>query len=170
MINKLAFVSLALLIAGCGATNLNMDDPTAVASGIKVSVDEYSKKETITGPLITNPNKTGMITWGAQEYLLSKTEESIVLVLSDSFPGWRHYYKAIDIDGNEMEFSHLGKQVTKNCNLGTCLVIEKVGISLSEEYLSTRMKSGLDIKIYGDTSTVLKVSGTYVSTFLEAID
>jgi len=169
---KLIFgiLPFVLLLNGCAATKLDMNNPVDIASGIKVSMDEYSKKETISGPLISNPNKSGMITWGAQQFLLTETDGVIMLALSDSFPGWRNYYKAIDIDGNELNFTHVNKTVTNNCSLGTCLVIEDVAISLSESYLSDRKNNGLNIKIYGEKDTIIKVSGVYVTTFLDAIN
>ena len=55
-------------LSSCGVQTLDMNDRSAVVSGITVEQDDYTKVTSVRGPSITEPNQTGYIQWGTKDY------------------------------------------------------------------------------------------------------
>ena len=111
-----------------------------------------------------------MITWGGRKYYINKVAGKYFVELTDTFPNeYRYYSSAIDLNGKALKVIKVAKEQTGNCDraLG-CLVMEVIKIPVSENYLNSKKRSGLDIKVTGSNGeSILSIPAQYIQAVMD---
>lgn len=186
------FISFILFFAPISASaKENFSNLEAIESGIEISVDEYTKIKTISGPVIITQSKTAdffqspfvfkitsffknplVLTDSKQVRLVSKINDSglntIYIELKDTYQDeWRFYSRAVDKEGNQIDFQKIDSQNTGLCVMKTCNKLEEVRILIDIEYLENNKEAGIDIQVYGlRGESKIFIPSQYIKSFL----
>lgn len=186
------FISFILFFAPISASaKENFSNLEAIESGIEISVDEYTKIKTISGPVIITQSKTAdffrspfvfkitsffknplVLTDSKQVRLVSKINNSglntIYIELKDTYQDeWRFYSRAVDKEGNQIDFQKIDSQNTGLCVMKTCNKLEEVRILIDIEYLENNKEAGIDIQVYGlRGESKIFIPSQYIKSFL----
>ena len=190
------FISFILFFAPISASaKENFSNLEAIASGIEISVDEYTKTKTISGPVIITQSKTAdffqspfvfkitsffknplILTDSKQVRLVSKINDNglntIYIELKDTYQDeWRFYSKAVDKEGNQIDFQKIDSQNTGLCVMKTCNKLEEARILIGIEYLENNKEAGIDIQIYGlKGESKIFIPSQYIKSFLNYLN
>ena len=186
------FISFILFFGPISASaKENFSNLEAIASGIEISVDEYTKTKTISGPVIITQNKTAdffrspfvfkitsffknplVLTDSKEVRLVSKINDNglntIYIELKDTYQDeWRFYSRAVDKEGNQIDFQKIDSQNTGLCVMKTCNKLEEVRILIDIEYLENNKEAGIDIQVYGlRGESKIFIPSQYIKSFL----
>ena len=157
----------AILIIGC----VPMATPRDVADSTTLKFDSYAKKYAVMGGNLydvheknssvnsSHASLSGELTKGAEA-------EDIDLALSCHFKYWFFLDRAIDSDGIKFKAAVLSRDVISGDDLSELVMIE-----FKRSYLESKKESGLNIKFYGDSgSVIIRVPSFYIIGFLEKYD
>ena len=190
------FISFILFFAPISASaKENFSNLEAIASGIEISVDEYTKIKTISSPVIITQSKTAdffqspfvfkitsffknplILTDSKQVRLVSKINDNglntIYIELKDTYQDeWRFYSKAVDKEGNQIDFQKIDSQNTGLCVMKTCNKLEEARILIGIEYLENNKEAGIDIQIYGlKGESKIFIPSQYIKSFLNYLN
>ena len=193
---NIIFISFLLFFASISVSaKENFTNLEAIASGIEISVDEYTKTKTISGPVIITQSKTAdffqspfvfkitsffknplILTDSKQVRLVSKINDNglntIYIELKDTYQDeWRFYSRAVDKEGNQIDFQKIDSQNTGLCVMKTCNKLEEARILIDIEYLENNKEAGIDIQVYGlRGESKIFLPSQYIKSFLNYLN
>ncbi len=189
------FISFIFFFAPISASaKVNFLALESITSGIEITVDQYTNTKTISGPLFITQSKTAnffrspfvlkitsffknplVLTSSKQVRLVSKINNNglntAYIELKDTYQDeWRIYSRAIDKEGNQMNFQKIDIQ-NGLCVMSSCNRIEESRIFINLEYLENTKESGIDIQVYGQRGgTKVILSSDYIISFLSYLN
>lgn len=161
---KIALLSIVLTTSGC-MTPEQLEarrTPERAAELTKSEYDPYKRETVFTGPsyyvgshvVILRSVKTGFNEIRHQIYVQA------------SFPEWAFLNSAFDLNGNQLPFVPVSKDVG-SCSRYGCTVYEHIALPVSQAYLESNMHTGINIKLFGKSgSAEVKVPANYIIGYL----
>lgn len=157
---KIKLILMALILAGCSTLYPTWNKTSQdIISSAKVSEDTFDKTKTINFPKVTpytlQDRKDVLGQWETlpgQFYLRGVIKESNpvkyqIIIATNNASEWGFYERALDSDGNKLDFSKAGADV--KTSYSSALPVEYMTITLSEDYLKSHINNNLIIKVYG---------------------
>jgi hypothetical protein len=164
---KIFLFSLAVLFfAGCAPILKSSQD---FADHTHLLFDKYKKTYTVDGYKFTVkefPPTGHSEEINLEAFLHEGMDDVIYLAVNCGMESWSFFDGATDFNGNELKVDI----VSRNLISGD-LVIERVAVNLSREYLESMKESGLNIRLEGKRGNqTVKVPSAYIIGFLEKYD
>lgn len=169
-LSRTGLIIVLALMSGC-ATTVMLETPAAVADHTSLKVDEYKKTKTIeTVRFYTGKHMMGRYHFrallGASDEV--ETYQLYVYETRSSADGWAFFTSAVDIDGNQLSFLPIDREVMKN---GGGWTQEHMAIGLDRAYLDKAAINGINVRLDGQrASLVVKVPAVQVAGFLMKVD
>lgn len=158
---KITKIFLAVvLFAGCSTLYPTWNKTSQdIINSAKVSEDTFAKTKTVNFAKVTpytlQDRKAVLGQWATLEgqfYLrgIVKENEPVkyqIVIATNNASDWGFYERALDSDGNKLNFSIAGADVKSGYNSAT--PVEYMTITLPNEYLKSHINDNLIIKVYG---------------------
>lgn len=165
-----AFIAaiVAVSIFGCAEPRprLNINDPTAVSSAIKVKRDDFKKQTEYIGPNAASDTLSDGLYLRAWKFDGSEKSEFQIYVMDHYYKEWRFYDSAYDSKGTKLDAMVISRKVD-SCSQYSCSHIEHIGINVTRDYLENNQDTGINLKISGKAGEeIFYLPAGYIKAFL----
>ncbi len=180
MKNLILITIIFLNLISCAGI-INVKTKESVIEKSTITIDSFKKTYWLKAPkmrsnLIIEGTKKDKAEWQVDMYFLRAMKEGkntnidiIQIYVSHDGTDWYFFNHAVDDSGREMEFIEISKNTSSATRYGVG-IIEDFAITVSEDYLNSKVNDGIAIKIYGEQGNrMLKIPSFYIQGFLEKL-
>lgn len=158
----LAALAALTILSAC----VNLNDPQAIKTAIRVEHDDFKKHTNFTGPNAAKSllDRIFIRAWKADS--TGSITYQIYVESAYSYGEWRYYYAAFDSNGNSLNTTQISRNVD-NCTPGGCIHHEHLGFNVSRNYLEQNQETGIRFKITGKAGEeIVSLPPAYIQAFL----
>ena len=145
------FISLFIILSGCGAGNIPKDSAT-LQSNVMIRNDNFSNQTWIETPLYlsrTGFTDTFPVRIKFRASYKDGSREFIQLYVTKTDVSWGFYHSANGEDQYKFEFLKIDGNVDADYTLGSVTTKEHFGLGFSIDYLKKMSAKDWKIKVYG---------------------